>query len=389
MELGVFSEHLPLLLFMLLLVVFRGLIKKPFQLMWAFLSYLYVLFYVIKIDIEFFSHNFYLIPIFLLHLLVIGDYILLKKLKSSPYEKWMFIFPIFILVFFKVYDANFYFLIGTSYLSFRLLYLAYEYQQNRITLPNFKQYILFCFFPLTYHMGPINPYENHENSWNITPKLDFSFNNIERFYVGFFKLFVLTPILSVVISSNFTNSSTLLDLKNFMIYAIVNYLLIYVNFSGYCDLVITVGKVCNITIKENFKNPLTTSNLRDFWMSWHLSLTDLLREIFFTPSAIVLRRKFPHSSMLNLIVLFFIFFIIIGLWHGIGKSFILLGLFHATGMTVLLFFQRYVAKYCDNFLNSKVGYFTSWLLTQSFVAVSIVFLIKNFEELSLIFKALL
>ena len=60
-------------------------------------------------------------------------------------------------------------------------------------------------------------------------------------------------------------------------------LFLYLDFSGYCDIVIGVAALMGFRLMENFNRPFLATNLQDFWNRWHISLTSIVRDYVFTP----------------------------------------------------------------------------------------------------------
>ena len=68
------------------------------------------------------------------------------------------------------------------------------------------------------------------------------------------------------------------------------YIYLYLNFSGFCDVVIGASALIGITIDENFDNPFRARNVNDFWTRWHITLSTYLRDMVFTPLSKMLIR---------------------------------------------------------------------------------------------------
>ncbi|MBY0407529.1 MAG: hypothetical protein K2Q01_07535, partial [Rickettsiales bacterium] len=54
--------------------------------------------------------------------------------------------------------------VGFSYLAFRAIYMSYQLNAGLISPPGVVRYLGYIFFPLTFLVGPMNPYRNHEAS---------------------------------------------------------------------------------------------------------------------------------------------------------------------------------------------------------------------------------
>ena len=113
------------------------------------------------------------------------------------------------------------------------------------------------------------------------------------------------------------------------------YVLLFLDFSGYCDLAIGCGRLLGFRVPENFKEPFSATTLTQFWRNWHATLGDWLREHVFIPLG-GMRAK---GARLAAIVLFTMF--VVGIWHNYSVIFIAWGLYHGT---LLLLEQRLGVK---------------------------------------------
>ena len=97
---------------------------------------------------------------------------------------------------------------------------------------------------------------------------------------------------------------------------------LYLDFSGYSDMAIGLGRIMGFTFPENFNHPYTATSLRDFWRRWHISLSTWFRDYLYIPMGG--SRKGPARTLLNLSTVF----LVTGLWHGASWNFVVWGLFH-------------------------------------------------------------
>lgn len=102
----------------------------------------------------------------------------------------------------------------------------------------------------------------------------------------------------------------------------VTYLILFIDFSGYTDIAIGMGRLLGFSVPENFKHPFTSTTLTQFWRNWHATLSDWLRENVFVPMGGMRATGWKLSAL----VLFSMF--IVGVWHAYQLKFILWGLYH-------------------------------------------------------------
>jgi len=228
-------------------------------------------------------------------------------------------------------------IIGLSYILFRILHLVVE-APNLGHLPfNGLRFTAYIFAFWTLLSGPIQRYEAFSGGMDTIgrPSNDAALAAGHRAVNGLIKAFLIAPI--------FLNASDLTALgedgANWFDLAIVAYsfpVYLYLNFSGYTDVVIAIARLCGMTtLPENFNRPYLARNIQDFWGRWHMSFGDWIRHYIFIPLSKVLLEKMPpawHGLMLAISVI--VAFVIIGAWHGTTSNFIVFGLLHGAAVIV-------------------------------------------------------
>jgi alginate O-acetyltransferase complex protein AlgI len=95
---------------------------------------------------------------------------------------------------------------------------------------------------------------------------------------------------------------------------------IYFDFYGYSLIAIGLGKIFGFNLPQNFNHPYQSTDPKDFWRKWHISLSSWIRDYLYVPLG-------GNKSYVKNIV---IIFAITGLWHGAAWTFVVWGLYHAT-----------------------------------------------------------
>lgn len=179
--------------------------------------------------------------------------------------------------------------------------------------------------------------------------------------------------------------------------AIYGYTLqLYLDFSGYSEMMIAFGLLLGIRLPVNFQAPLLAHNIREFWNRWHISLSTWIRDYIYIPLGG--NRGGLFVTQFNLLLAM----VLSGIWHGSTLNFFFWGLFHGLALVLLnlgdLLFAKFVGKpkpYTKTGKNSLantgiIGRIWGVFLTVNFVAFCFVFFrAKTFEEANLIFTALL
>jgi len=108
------------------------------------------------------------------------------------------------------------------------------------------------------------------------------------------------------------------------------YFYLYLNFSGYCDVVIGVGSLMGVRPPENFDKPFISRNISEFWQRQHRSLTLWLTDYVFSPAykRALESDRFRGRSLLAANLALMLTMLVSGLWHGTTLAFLLFGLAH-------------------------------------------------------------
>jgi D-alanyl-lipoteichoic acid acyltransferase DltB (MBOAT superfamily) len=123
---------------------------------------------------------------------------------------------------------------------------------------------------------------------------------------------------------------------------------IYFDFSGYTDMALGAARVFGIRLPPNFNSPLQATNIIDFWLRWHMTLTRFLTAYIYNPLVLTLtRRRLAKSASVfrgrqttvDAFVVLLMFptlltMSISGLWHGASYLFLLWGLLHGVYLCI-------------------------------------------------------
>lgn len=230
---------------------------------------------------------------------------------------------------------------GYSYIAFRILHTYLEHRAGRMPEVTLEEYVNYVIFFPALAAGPIDRIQRFLADLRNPRKIDndsLLFSG-KRIVIGLFKKFVIADALALISIAKF-------DL--FIKYPIWLWILlytysfrIYLDFSGYTDIAIGVGRLAGIQLPENFNYPYVKSNITLFWNSWHITLTQWFRGYVFNPLVRKFRqakRQLPEWGIVLISQMGTM--ILIGLWHGISLNFILWGAWHGLG---LFFHNRWTA----------------------------------------------
>lgn len=95
---------------------------------------------------------------------------------------------------------------------------------------------------------------------------------------------------------------------------------IYFDFCGYSLIALGIARAVGVRLTLNFRSPYLSTNIRDFWRRWHVSLSYWFRDYVYIPLGGSQTKRWP----INLLIVF----VVSGLWHGAAWSFLLWGFLH-------------------------------------------------------------
>ena len=214
--------------------------------------------------------------------------------------------------------------VGISFYTFQALgYTIDVYRKDLEAERSLIDYALFVSFFPQLVAGPI------ERSTNLLPQIKnpkkFSYENLVRglqlFTYGMFLKLVLADRAAIFVNDAFRNY---LDYSRgfLLIGAFLFTLQIYCDFYSYSIMAKGSAKILGIDLMDNFKEPLLSKSITEFWRRWHISLSTWFKDYLYIPLGG--NRKGSFRKCLNLLIVF----LVSGLWHGAELSFVLWGLIH-------------------------------------------------------------
>ena len=214
--------------------------------------------------------------------------------------------------------------VGISFYTFQALgYTIDVYRKDLEAERSLIDYALFVSFFPQLVAGPI------ERSTNLLPQIKnpkkFSYENLVRglqlFTYGMFLKLVLADRAAIFVNDAFANYKTYS--RGFLIIgAFLFTLQIYCDFYSYSIMAKGSAKILGIDLMDNFKEPLLSKSITEFWRRWHISLSTWFKDYLYIPLGG--NRKGSFRKCLNLLIVF----LVSGLWHGAELSFVLWGLIH-------------------------------------------------------------
>ncbi len=216
-------------------------------------------------------------------------------------------------------------IIGISYIVFRGITFVLEVTPgDKLNPIRFINYILF--FP-TLLAGPIERYKNFDAAVRSPLAWDeVSYRGLNRILNGVIKKFVIADNLMDFGIFSMMGQGGDFSTPMLWIGALSMLALLYLDFSGYCDIVIGVAALMGINIVENFNRPFSGKNLQEFWSRWHMSLSSVIQDYVFSPlSKAVILNVPKHRQLYGVAAIYVVSMVLVAMWHGTTLGFLIFG----------------------------------------------------------------
>jgi alginate O-acetyltransferase complex protein AlgI len=275
--------------------------------------------------------------------------------------------------------------IGLSFHTFQAMSYTIEvYRGNQKAERHFGIYALYVMFFPQLVAGPIERPQNI--LYQFHTRKYFNYENaligLRLIAWGLFKKIVIADRLSVYVNQVYGDVDNAGFLSVF--FAVLFFSIqIYADFSGYSDIARGSAKVMGYDLLINFKAPLKSRSITEFWQRWHISLSTWFRDYLYIPLG-GNRTGYATLHIRNLLIVF----IISGLWHGANWTFIVWGLMH--GIAVIYeTYSRDIRTKIFEVLPQTVNKLISILLVWFYVSISwIFFRSESIHQALLIIKKL-
>ena len=296
-------------------------------------------------------------------------------LQDSKTKAWLGIFLHLIFIVYAAFGKKelTLFNVGLSYYSLQNIGVFLLCIRHKSQKYSFKD-LLFAnaFFP-KFTSGPILlpkeikalEYNSEFNSKNFN-------YGINRIVFGFFKKIVLADNLHIITNTVFDDKEVGFKGVTILLASLLFTVEMYLNFSAYTDIILGFGKLFNVNLKENFKIPLRSSSVSEYWKKTHISLIDWLTQNFFYPISFQLRKNPKYGIVIGILTTF----ILSGLWHGLYAGFLIWGLLNGIYLST-----EFLLKKLGIHMHKLIG----WILTILFISFSNLFFVAKSWENSLNF----
>lgn len=257
--------------------------------------------------------------------------------------------------------------LGLSYLIFKLISYLTDIHWGLTSKGNLVEFFTYTSMFTIFVAGPIERFERMNPQ--IKNRIKFDRANVtvgfERIVLGLFKKAVIADWIGFFIHSVWENPNEFTFCVKAL--ALIGYALqLYMDFAGYSDIAIGASRLFGIKIMENFNNPYLQQNISQFWRSWHISLSDWIRDYVFFPLS-----RLSGNRTYNILFVPIIAMAVCGLWHGSAWHFALWGMWHGAGIAFLQYWNAFKRKNKKLARIAKTKSFNnvSILLTFTFVTI--------------------
>jgi alginate O-acetyltransferase complex protein AlgI len=226
--------------------------------------------------------------------------------------------------------------LGYSYVAFRLIHTLRDRQSGKLPALSLREYVTYAIFFPAFTAGPIDRAQRFQSDLQTLPGPEPSrlMQGGMRIAAGIGKKFVIADSLAYM-ALNATKAAQTRSAWGLWVLLYAYTFQIYFDFSGYTDIAVGIGQLFGIKLPENFNQPYLKRNITLFWQSWHMTLSQWVRDYVFLPlTRFMLKRKRKPSPTLLALIGQVTTMLVIGLWHGVTWGFIAWGLWHGGGLFI-------------------------------------------------------
>jgi D-alanyl-lipoteichoic acid acyltransferase DltB (MBOAT superfamily) len=228
-------------------------------------------------------------------------------------------------------------LVGLSYMLLKAIHLFVDEWQGQLapfTLWSYLNYQL-SFFTLT--AGPIQRYNDFRRGWQ---EIDLRPRDSREALLSWCRLLagmIKMSVLGAWALAAFQRAAAPdgpHSLSDALICFYVYPVYLYLNFSGYTDVMLGAAGLLGFNLPENFNRPYLARNVLDFWDRWHISVTHWIRDYVFMTSYKLAASRYPSAARYWSYALLFLALFLAGVWHGMTDRFVLFGALNGLGVAV-------------------------------------------------------
>lgn len=161
-----------------------------------------------------------------------------------------------------------------------------------------------------------------------------------RVLFGLAKKIVVADRLNAFVKTVFDGYSSY-DGSIIALAAVLYTLQLYCDFSGTMDIALGIGRIFNVSLPENFRQPFFSRTSSEFWKRWHITLGTWFKDYVYYPVSLsrpckritsAARKRFGvrYGPLLASSIAMLCVWTANGLWHGAGLQYLFFGLYYFT-----------------------------------------------------------
>jgi len=235
--------------------------------------------------------------------------------------------------------------LGLSYVFIKAFTLLKDVRDGRIERPDpLVVAAYFLHFP-TFLSGPMHFYGEFARTLREPeiPNGEDTIDIVLRILLGFVKVNVLSPLF-VPFSLQAMTADAPIPIASLAAGAAAYSVVIWANFSGYTDLAVGTSRLVGVRTPENFNSPYAATNIREFWLRWHITFTRVLTSYIFVPLSRRLEGTMGRNPRFLNAVCTLVTFAFCGFWHGPTANFLAWGVYHALGLIAFDVYRNRAAR---------------------------------------------
>ena len=261
--------------------------------------------------------------------------------------------------------------LAISFFTLQQVAFLIDSYEGLVKEKKFLDYTLFVTFFPQLIAGPIVHHKEMMSQFTGVKYKVKNYKNISIglfiFSIGLFKKVVIADTFAIWATQGFDVATTL-NLFEAWATSLSYTFQLYFDFSGYTDMAIGAALLFNIKLPINFNSPYKATTIIEFWQRWHITLTNFITTYIYTP----MLYSFKRITFAKAMIVTFITFVIIGLWHGDSWMFILYGALHGSAVIVNHRWKK---------TKIKMNKFLAWFITFNFVNITlVVFRAKDWHD---------
>ena len=205
------------------------------------------------------------------------------------------------------------------------------------------------------------------------------------------KTVLADPLLRMIPAAVFTRPAAAAGHAAWLLaYAVA----LYDDVAGYTSIVRGASLLFGLELSPNFACPFFARSFTEFWNRWHITLSQYMRDVLFSPlSKFLVRLVGPAHANHAIALAITVVFLLVGVWHGVGWNFAAYGAVHALGVVVNHYYTIGLKKWLgrDGFkaYNASAGIrAVAVVLTFCYCAASLIFFANSFADIKEIFASL-